>query len=252
MSKKSIIIISIIIALALLAIAWFVISNKVGQQGEGVGESESSFFSSLFPFGKGESGEKRSLSSEGGDDGEGGSGGGTIVSSGGQLHQLTETSVSGAMSTIVPSPDGSFEDVVRYIDRETGNVFQINYKNFTKTRLTNTTIPGIREVVWGSNGRDVVVRYLNENDVIKTFAGVIATTSSITSTTNEAEFRLDGDFLEDDLIVLVPSPQNNKILYFSYNGNFIDFVTSDFDGSLKNTVVTSFLLSGCHSGARTK
>ena len=61
---------------------------------------------------------------------------------------------------------------VRYVERNTGNVYSYRAKSMALTRLTNDTLPGIEEATWVSDGSLVYVRYLSPNfgDRIQTYA----------------------------------------------------------------------------------
>lgn len=65
------------------------------------------------------------------------------------------------------------DPAVRFIERETGHVFESDLSNNAPARVTNTTISRIQEAVW-LNSDDVAIQYLtDENDVVETFVGTI-------------------------------------------------------------------------------
>jgi len=79
-----------------------------------------------------------------------------------------------------PSTAGAFverdgELFIRYIERETGHIFETSVGSFTRERLTNTTIPRVYEALWSRDGESVILRYLGEDDkTIQSFSGKIA------------------------------------------------------------------------------
>lgn len=62
--------------------------------------------------------------------------------------------------------------LVRFIDRKTGHVYQMDMTWETReeslTRLTNTTIPAIERVVWSQDGSVAVIQYLDEDSLVRT------------------------------------------------------------------------------------
>ena len=62
---------------------------------------------------------------------------------------------------------------VRYIDRESGNVYEYRALTRKLTRISNKTLPGIQEASWTPDGSMAFVRFLtksNGNSKINTFA----------------------------------------------------------------------------------
>ena len=225
MNKKVIIIILIIILVLIGVGLWFVFS-KGGLGGE-EGTSPGNFFGNLFPFGGDSDDRPTSGSTEGGGgDTPSSSENGVIL----QLRQLTTEAVAGAMAT---SSGGTIN--VRYLERATGNIYEINLQTLQKDRLTNTTIIGVHNVVWHGDGSSLILRYLNENDVIKTFAGTISSSAD----SGENIGRLDGIFLDDDIPYITTSPDKTKILLLSQIKTGISFITAEFNGGNREPVAIS-------------
>ncbi|QQR82241.1 hypothetical protein IPJ70_03085 [Candidatus Campbellbacteria bacterium] len=109
---------------------------------------------------------------------------------------VSEKAVAG--STFATTTLGtSTETFLRFVERETGHIFDYSTATGQKTRISNTTIPRIREAVWGNNGLTVALRYLGDGDTIETFLGTLA---SSTNPTNES--RLTGSYLPKDISTL--------------------------------------------------
>ena len=229
MSKKVLVII-IIITLLLLGVFAFFIFTKDGNVNNIDRAPGGNFFGNLFPFGGGDSGDRSAGDPTKDADRD------DIISDGEdtaafQLRQLTTEAVAGAM---VISSDETIK--VLYLERPTGNIYEINLQNLERNRLTNTTVIGVHETVWHNDGEKILLRYLNENDVIKTFAGSITN-----SPDNETEDtgQLDGVFLEDDISYITASPDKTEILLLLQNKTGISFVTAEFDGGNQEPVFTS-------------
>ena len=158
MSKKTLIVILIIVIVLLAVGLWFVFSKEGLQGGDG-DTSAGNFFGNLFPFGGGDSGD-RGIDNSGQDIDRGDAGSSENIAAS-RLRQLTTVAVTGAMAT---SSNKTVK--VRYLERATGNIYEINLQNLEKNRLTNTTVIGVHETMWHKNGNELLLRYLNKNDVI--------------------------------------------------------------------------------------
>jgi hypothetical protein len=127
-----------------------------------------------------------------------------------RFRQLSKEPVAGA---------GFFKSAeamaVRWIDRATGNVYEIDPNTLAKKRLSNNTIPKIYEAVWSAGGSNAYLRYLredNQTDYIETLSLSIPATAATPAT-------LSGIYLERDIDQLAVSPGDNRIFYLKRNGN---------------------------------
>lgn len=126
------------------------------------------------------------------------------------LIQLYKNPTGGA----VMFEDQNNEEVIRFVDRANGNVYEYIPVNQTgqPDRITNTTIPKIQEAVWLSGGSDLVMRYLKDNtDSIVSFLSSIVLTTD--PTTKETTGAITGSFITPDIDIqqLVTSPAGDKI-----------------------------------------
>jgi hypothetical protein len=79
-----------------------------------------------------------------------------------------------------------------------------------------------------------VLRYLNQNDVIKTFAGRLEPSGDV-----DTPAQLSGSFINDDIQFVAPSPNGKRMFYlFPFETNTIGII-SDFDSTNKNEVFNS-------------
>jgi hypothetical protein len=53
------------------------------------------------------------------------------------------------------------ETSVRYVERQSGNVYSYLVNTGTRTRISNRTVPGIQSAVWFPNASSTLVRYLS-------------------------------------------------------------------------------------------
>lgn len=90
-------------------------------------------------------------------------------------------------------------------ERATGNILRADPNTSTILRLTNTLIPKVRDAIFSRSG-DVILRSTNEQESITTFAGSIATTTVITSTSTPNV--LEGTYLPQNIVSIdVPNFQ---------------------------------------------
>lgn len=207
MQRKTLIILFVIL-LVLIGIGIFVMLQKSGPQGSETDSGGGGFLSNLIPFGSSGNDENNTIREGANSILEGED---VVIPTGssfGNILQLTNTSVSGFISST--SPDGT--TFVRYIDKASGNIFDVDLKSLNSTRITNTTLPGIEEVVWHKNGEHFVLRFLNENDVIKTFLGKIREHESASPGDVGA---IEGTFLKDNIITIVDNPSGDTFLYLT-------------------------------------
>lgn len=247
MSKKTLIIIVaafVAIVAGMFAFSFF-FSRDAGEAGDRPGVFD------FFPFGKSDDvGEERPLlptqPAENGDLPQPSDSGAPSAQ---LLRQLTTTPIAGAIS--IQNELGTF---VRYVERSTGNIYEINPKNFEKKRLSNTTIPAVREARFNATGNELHIRYLDENDVIKTFAArILAPGETINETEEEVvnettekpapatqgSGRIVGSFIEDDIAFEAVSPDGNSVFYLMPFGTSMIGTTADFDDLNKEQVFIS-------------
>jgi hypothetical protein len=78
------------------------------------------------------------------------------------VQKVSVASTTASSTTIQATPTApSLSDVeVRYISRESGNVFAYRAFQRSLTRILNKTLPGIQEASWFADGGTAIVRYL--------------------------------------------------------------------------------------------
>lgn len=125
-------------------------------------------------------------------------------------------------------------------DRATGNILRADPNTSTIQRLTNTLFPKVREALF-SRGGDVVLRTTNDAGVVTTFAGTIATTTVITSTSTPN--MLEGVYLPQNIVAIdsVNNQPLSKGLFFitRQTGGGAVAATSNWKGGAVKKVFTS-------------
>lgn len=138
------------------------------------------------------------------------------------------------------------ETFVRFVDSAMGNVYEAQVSDrealqasmggstggagaLGPVRISNTTIPKIKEAVWQTNGTGVILRYVNDAGVIQTMHAKVAPMQSATSTTNGTEVaavngeatnlqELSGTFLPGNITNLAHLAAKDRIFYMIKNG----------------------------------
>ena len=122
--------------------------------------------SGLFPFGKNDDGTPRISPGTSSNT----SGGPTEAP---QVREISNTPSSGFI-TLNNVLDGSF---VRFVEQETGHVYDAPLQVVSKKRISNTTVPKTREIVWMPKGVGFIARYLGDNNTIQSFGATLIPTS---------------------------------------------------------------------------
>ncbi|MES2668466.1 MAG: hypothetical protein V4644_02145 [Patescibacteria group bacterium] len=103
-----------------------------------------------------------------GEDGQPIRGAGTIVAP--RLIRITDAPVGkGAIALYIPpvpplasstEPEIPSDTEVRFIERQSGNIYAFRVKDRVLSRTSNRTLPGIQEAVWTTDGSRAFARYL--------------------------------------------------------------------------------------------
>lgn len=175
-------------------------------------KTSTDFFSALFPFGNGGSEpETRRDDQIAGDDSR------PVP----QLRRVSENRAAGGILT----DDGK----IRFVEKETGYVYETDINSYTTVRLSNTTMPGIQEAVW-VDGERVILRMLNENDAIQNILGTIRGTTTEQSLTARG---LPGF----SRIALSKGGKSALTVTENLSGSRVELVT--FDGAVSSRVLLS-------------
>ncbi len=127
--------------------------------------------------------------------------------------------------------------LVHFVERGTGNVYEVEPARDGETRLSNTTIPKIEEALWNKNGRKVIVRYAGDDgDSIKTYSAALALKSA-----DQAEGALFGSFLTENIRVVAVNPDQNKLFYLLQDSVGSTGIISELDGTRKTQIFDSLL-----------
>ncbi|MHB1118273.1 MAG: hypothetical protein ACYCZ7_01970 [Minisyncoccota bacterium] len=162
-----------------------------------------------------------------------------------RLYELHELPVAGVGFIETKDKKGAvLATSARYIERGLGHIYETSLATYTESRIGNETRSRLSEALWGNNGKSVVVRFLDEEGVIKTRIlniGVSAA-SSIQNTAPEASEILATEeiFLPDFIPFMAVAEDSTDKLFYLENGN----VSSTGNVvTFKNTGVTRIFTS---------
>jgi len=129
---------------------------------------------------------------------------------------------------------GAAEEVIWHVRASNGHVYQSSPDARQPTRLTNTTIPQVREALIAPDGSYIIYRYLSDNGQIKTFRADL-------TPSNDAgvPFSIDGEFLSDDISAISLSPSGEEIFYLQPTRSGVVGVIYDSQTAGSEVVFTS-------------
>jgi hypothetical protein len=211
-----------IIALVIVIVASLIaFTFNNGTQNGSEESTQGGFFDSLFPFDF--NNDDTPLIEGSGDDPQN-----TTELAAPTLRKVSEDPVSGGFLF-----EHEGETRVRFIDRATGHLYETVATSTLVDRITNTTVPGIQEMLWVDENT-FIVRYLN-GDTPETFLARLVEDA-------EEEQRLNGIFL-DSYTRAALDPQKDTLFGVYSEGNGSSLVVSDLDGTNAREVLASPLSS---------
>ena len=139
------------------------------------------------------------------------------------LRKVSESPVSGGYAYITNSGVK-----IRYVERSTGHVYETSANGFDTVRISNTTIPGVQEVLWISE-HEFILRYLLD-EKIETFY--------VKLKDSKAEQSLNGSFIDSwDRASFDKFSGNLLSLAESESGSIL--VLGDAERKLESIILTS-------------
>lgn len=144
----------------------------------------------------------------------------------GALKQISASSVAGATSF---TQNG--KTIIRYVEKQTGHIYEIETGNTRANRISNMTIPGIQNVLWGE-GESLILQYLDGNNTIKSVSAKIIRATSTSET-------LSGTFLPDSIRDIAVSEDKKKVFYLLSLGNAVIGTVANIDGGGRKQVFES-------------
>lgn len=141
-----------------------------------------------------------------------------------KLRKISAQPVSGAGSVDVKAGT-----VVRYIEKATGHIYEVELFSPKLARISNTTIPLSYDAVWGNSNNSIIARYLREDDQnVDTYSLNINNKS--TTTENITSGLIFPENISDVSVF------GSNVFYLVQNTNSSSGFISGFDGKNKKQV----------------
>ena len=121
---------------------------------------------------------------------------------------------------------------VRFMEQGSGNVFDYNFANKQKIRVSNTSIPQIGAATWSADGHVVAFQYL-DGDSVHTAVGLLASTTIADQPFDRIYFFPEG------IRSIALSPDGKKLAYISNTSGVGSLIISNADGSSPKVFFTS-------------
>lgn len=152
-----------------------------------------------------------------------------------RFFKLSDAPIAGAVSFL---KNGS--TTVRYVDRATGHVYEVNPLNLERIKILNTTRPHIYEAIFKRDGTGFVERTVTagSDTIVNTSMTLIAPTGTTTSTSTGASlgmYTAEATLLRGEVGDLVLLPNDNLLYALKDTGGVM---TSSFEGESPRTLFT--------------
>jgi len=141
-----------------------------------------------------------------------------------RVFKIADGPVSGATFTQTFNPTTT---LARYVLQENGHVMDqpIDIPGSLARAVSNTTIPGTQEVVWGKGGSVAYMQYL-DGTAIKTVSLIFPAATSTRSVTRPVQIQ----FLPDNASAVAVSPAGDQVAYLLPSASGSDGYVSNIDG----------------------
>lgn len=155
----------------------------------------------------------------------------------GVLDELTRKKINAEHTCnpiVVEKPKLEKKTFVRYVEKSTGNIFDVSLDTLITKKVTNTVIPKIEEAFFGKDGNTVILRYArSDGRTIETYV------APIIESAEQEPTELRGSFRESNILDMSISPDGTKLFSITKFVNEYVGTVSDLKGLEKKTVFNS-------------
>lgn len=144
-----------------------------------------------------------------------------------KLRKISSEPVAGA--GIIDVKAGS---LIRYIEKATGHIYEVELFSPNQNRISNTTIPLAYDAVWGNKNSSLVVRYLKDDD--RTVDSYSLTIKEVSTSTENSVSAVAFPANISDV-----SSQSGSMFYLQQNENSSVGYISDFLGKNRKLIWNS-------------
>ncbi len=141
-----------------------------------------------------------------------------------KLRKLSSVPVAGAGTR-----DFKAGTVVRHIEKATGHIYETELFSPIQNRISNTTIPLAYDAIWGNNNDSMIARYLrDDNQTIDTYS---LSLKSISTTTNNtiSGIQFPGDITDYSIF-------GTSVFYLQESFSGSVGIIANFDGAKKKQI----------------
>lgn len=221
----------VIAAVGITSYYYFVFDEVDPVTGQKVG------FREFLPFGRG--GDMRTddgngpEGTPGGDLPAGGEDGSPIIVEADIFSKLSQNPVAG----MVVYDAAATGTIIRFAERATGHIYEFSTTSKRVARISNTTVPKVRETVWSKTGSSLIMRYLDgDNETVRSYYARIAPKAT---TTEEAELmELQGAYLSPGMYGVTALP-SGRMFYMTESDSGTIGIVSDLNGGKAVEVLRS-------------
>lgn len=151
-----------------------------------------------------------------------------------RLRKISNEPVAGAVIFNVGATS-----TVRFVEKGTGNVYEVKSDSITAQRLTNTTIPKIIRAFWLPNGSGFLAQtFVADNEIIETNFIKLNKNKASTTAENLTPFSTTVGKLPTNIKEITVKPDSSKIFYYVTSGSVSSWFTASPDGTGANLVMT--------------
>jgi len=121
------------------------------------------------------------------------------------LPKLRLISADPVAGFIASSTSGS-STIIRYVERGRGHVYETKTDGAEVNKIINKTAPNVYEATWLQNGKDYLIRYMENDDVKEKISSrIVSLEKARTSSTSESLYNSRVVYIEDGADSIVPS-----------------------------------------------
>lgn len=130
---------------------------------------------------------------------------------------------------------GSNQDTIQFVKQENGHVFAANPDTREITQLTDVTVPQVKEALISSDGRNIILRYLDDENTIQTYNARLVESED----GSDVSYTLEGSFLAPNIYEIAMSPNGNHLFYLQETNNRSVGVLHNLDTDNRTQIFTS-------------
>lgn len=128
-------------------------------------------------------------------------------------------------SSIAENKTPELVEVIRYVEKSTGHVYEYPLDTHTAEKISNSTIPGVHEALFGNNNQSVLYRYIDNAGKIQSYV---------------ASFGGDkGQFLAENADQVTLSPDKENIFYLHSLGDTMAGLNFSLKTNTKKQIFSS-------------